>query len=233
MRVLITRPRHDAEAFAALLHARGHTTLIEPLIDIEFRTGPPLDLNGVQAIAFTSANGARAAAARTAERNIRTIAVGPATAAEAKTVGFRDVHESRGEGVTGLAAHIAATLKPEAGAILHATGTVTAGDLKVALPAFAVRTAQIYEAHAAQTLSGALTTELAAGIIEAATFFSPRTATLFATLVQNAGLGATCNRVQALCLSAAVANALAPLAFRRVQTAEKPTTAALLDLLAP
>ena len=81
MRVLITRPRHDAEAFAALLHARGHTTFIEPLIDIEFRSGPPLDLNGVQAIALTSANGARAAAARTAERNIRTIAVGPATAA--------------------------------------------------------------------------------------------------------------------------------------------------------
>ena len=57
MRVLITRPRHDAETFATLLHARGHTTIIEPLIDIAFRDGPPLDLSGVGAIALTSANG--------------------------------------------------------------------------------------------------------------------------------------------------------------------------------
>ncbi|MBP6011416.1 MAG: uroporphyrinogen-III synthase [Alphaproteobacteria bacterium] len=233
MRVLVTRPRHDAEAFAALLHARGHTTIIEPLIDIDFRSGPPLDLKGVQAIALTSANGARATAARTPARDIRIIAVGPATAAEAKVLGFRNVDESPGEGVNGLAAHIAATLKPTAGAILHATGTVTAGDLKAALPAFTVRTAQIYEAHAAQTLSGAVTTELTAGLIDAVTLFSPRTATLFATLIQNTGLEPACGRVQALCLSAAVANALAPLAFRRVQTAEKPTAAALLDLLAP
>lgn len=233
MRVLVTRPRHDAEAFAALLHARGHTTIIEPLIDIAFRAGAELDLSNVQAIALTSANGARAAAHRTTNRSIKVLAVGPATAAEAKALGFINVSQSPGDDVDGLAAHIRATESPAAGAIVHATGSVTAGNLKAALPDFTVGTEQLYDAHAADSFSGALTAELEAGLIDAATFFSPRTAALFANLVQNAGLETHCPRLDAVCLSAAVANALAPLAFRTVRIAEKPVSEAMLRLLAP
>lgn len=233
MRILVTRPRADAELFATRLHALGHSTLIEPLIDIAYRDGPPLDLTHVQALAFTSANGARAAARRTSNRTIKILAVGPTTAAEGRALGFSDISESPGEGVVGLAAHIRATQNPIDGAVLHATGTVTAGDLKTALPNFTIRTEQLYEAHAAETLSGALTAELEAGLIDAATFFSPRTAALFGALTQGASIAADCSRVEALCLSTAVANALAPLAFRAVRVAEKPTADALLRLLAP
>ncbi len=235
MRVLVTRPRPDAETFAAHLHRLGHTTIVEPLIDIAFLDGPTLDLAGVQALAFTSANGARAAAHRTSERKIPVVAVGPTTAAEARTLGFANVSESTGEGVEGLNRHIQGTLKPAAGSILHVTGTVTAGDLKASLVAagFAARTERIYEAHAAETLSGALTAELAANLVDAATFFSPRTASLFATLIEAENLASACRSMTAVVLSAAVANALQPLAFRGIRIAADPTAEGMLAHLAP
>lgn len=234
MRVLITRPRLDAEELATRLHALGHTTFVEPLIDIVVREGPSLDLEGVQALLLTSANGARAAAARTTERAVPVVTVGPATAATARALGFLNVSESPGEGVVGLAQHARATLAPVNGTLLHPAGTVTAGDLQRSLQphGFIVRKEAIYEARAAETISGALTAELGAGSIAAAMFFSPRTAKLFATLLGAADLAPACRAVIALTLSEAVANALTPLAFRRVAIAGNPTTDAMLALTA-
>ena len=234
MHVLITRPRPDADPFATRLHALGHTTIIEPLIEIVFRDGPPLDLQGVQALLFTSANGARAAARRSTRRNLQIVAVGPATAATARELGFGNVSESPGEGVAGLADHVRATLKRGNGALLHPAGSVSAGDLKtnLELHGFHVRKEELYEARAAEALSGALTAELGAGLVTGAMFFSPRTATTFATLIANAGLTPACRAIVAMALSEAVANALATLTFRQVGVAEKPTAEAMLDLIA-
>lgn len=229
MRVLITRPRRDAETFAADVRALGHTTFIEPLIDIVFADGPPLDLQGIQALLLTSANGARAVARRTKERAIRVVAVGPATAAEAAAQGFTTVSESTGEGVDALAQTIRQNLSPENGALIHATGTVTAGDLKAALAGFNVRTAQFYDARAVDRLSPELIAELEAGQIGAATFFSPRTAALFAQFL--AGRESLCAKVAALTLSPAVAAALADIPFAKVMVAAHPNAAAMLDLL--
>jgi uroporphyrinogen-III synthase len=232
MRVLITRPRLDAEALADGLHAMGHATIIEPLIEIVLTDGPTLDLKGTQALLFTSANGARAAARRTPERALPVIAVGPATAAEAKTQNFTAVTESSGEGVDGLAATVRTRLKPGAGSLLHVTGSVTAGDLAAALkPDFTVSIERLYEAHAADSLSGALMAELSAGVIDAATFFSPRTAALFAGLIVATNLEHTCATMTAATLSNAVAKALSPLRFRKVLVAARPTAEALLETL--
>ena len=70
MRVMITRPRADAERLAALLDDRGIESLIEPLLEITFNADPPLDLDGVRALLLTSANGARALGAATARRRL-------------------------------------------------------------------------------------------------------------------------------------------------------------------
>lgn len=235
MRVLVTRPRADAETFAERLRALSHTTIIEPLIDIVFVDGLPLDLAGVQALALTSANGARAAARRTNERSIQVVAVGPATASEARAQGFTNISESNGEGVEGLHRHIEATFKPTGGTILHATGTVSAGDLKASLglAGFSVRMERLYEARAAQSFSGALTAELGAGLVDAAAFFSPRTASLFVSLIEAENLASACRSMIAVALSPAVANALVSLTFREVRVAEQPTAEAMLTLLAP
>ena len=62
MLALVTRPRAEAEALAALLAQRGIDAVIEPMIEI-VDTGAALpSLAGVQAILCTSANGVRALA---------------------------------------------------------------------------------------------------------------------------------------------------------------------------
>ncbi len=231
MRILITRPRIDAEPFALAIRALGHDPVIEPLIEIAMLMGAPLDLNGVQALVLTSANGARAAAQRTTARDIVVVAVGTATATAARVAGFRNVSVSSGEGVEALAAFVRMTLRSVDGALIHPTSGIAAGDLAGALRShgFTVRRETIYEARAVEHLSGAVVAELSAGLIDAAAFFSPRTAGLFAELVGDEGLEAACGRMTAICLSPAVASALTPLRFEAVKVAEKASTEAMLE----
>ena len=70
MRALVTRPRAEAASLAEALAARGIAALLEPLLDIRYRDlGDPLDLAGVQAVLCTSANGVRAFARLSEERD--------------------------------------------------------------------------------------------------------------------------------------------------------------------
>ena len=90
-RVLVTRPSADAIPLAGELQRRGFDVLLQPLLRIETPDGPPLDLAGVQALLFTSANGVRAFARRSDVRTLAVYAVGDATAATAKAEGFQSV----------------------------------------------------------------------------------------------------------------------------------------------
>jgi uroporphyrinogen-III synthase len=233
MRVLLTRPRQDGEALAALIAALGHSTLVEPLIDIQFIAGPELDLSHIDALVLTSANGARAAAQRTSNRTIPIFAVGPSTAAQAAQAGFQSVSQSSGHGVVGLTSHIRSILDPKANTLLHLTGSVVAGDLAGSLKAqgFQVRSQKIYEASPAKILPAVLAGELNAGQIDAAMFFSPRTAAIFRSLVSQTGLGPACANVTALALSPSVAKSLDTLTFRKVLVAHSASTQAMLKLL--
>ena len=82
-RALVTRPRAEAVALAEALDRRGIEAIVEPLLDILYRDEPAPDLAGVQAVLCTSANGVRALARRSGERDIALFAVGEATAARA------------------------------------------------------------------------------------------------------------------------------------------------------
>src|SRR5689334_12471588 len=202
MQILVTRPREDAEPFARQLEARGHTVLIEPLFTIEPEPDVPLDLERVQALLATSANGVRAFAARSPRRDLRVFAVGEATAAAARALGFEDV-ESAGGDVDDLIRLVRERARPEDGALLHAAGSVVAGDLAGALEAagFEVRRAVLYRAEPAAALSAAAIAALREGRIDVAIFFSPRTARTFVALAKAAGVTAACANVALLGLS--------------------------------
>src|SRR6267378_1808470 len=88
LRALVTRPRAVAESLADALAARGIAAIIEPLLQIHYRSGPEPDFAGVQAILCTSANGVRALARLTAERALPLFAVGDTSAARARDDGF-------------------------------------------------------------------------------------------------------------------------------------------------
>ena len=87
-RVMLTRPREDAHTLAEALAERGIVPVLEPLMTIEHIAGPALDLDGVQALLVTSANGVRAFANRDPRRHPPVVAVGDATARAAAEAGF-------------------------------------------------------------------------------------------------------------------------------------------------
>ena len=234
MRVLVTRPAEDAAPFAAALAARGHAAVLEPMLSLAPapEAQAPLDLEGVQAVLFTSANGVRAFAGLSGERALPVFAVGEASAEAARAAGFPAV-ESAGGDVEDLARLVAARLEPGAGALYHGAARKLAGDLKGALEAqgFAVRRAILYEAQPARALTEATRTALREGKIDAVSFFSPRTAKTFVDLVQGAGLADIMASVDAACLSAAVAEVLRVLPWRHVRVAARPDRDALLECI--
>ncbi len=232
VRALVTRPREDAEGTAALLAARGFDVLVEPLLDIVPEDGVTIDTAGVQGVLATSANGIRALARVLPDRALPVWAVGDSSARTARALGYASVASADGD-VESLAALVTARVDPAGGALLHAAGSTVAGDLGGALAAagFAVRRLVLYRARTAERLSEQLAVELAAGSLDIALFFSPRTAATFATLAAAAGLAAACGRLTAFALSPAVAQALAALPWRSVVAAAEPTQAALFAAL--
>jgi uroporphyrinogen-III synthase len=232
MRALITRPRAEAEALAALLARQGVDAVVEPLIEIVERRAALPDLAGVQAILCTSANGVRAVAQASGERGVPLFAVGDATARAARAVGFRAVESAAGD-VGDLARLVCRRLRPGDGRLLHVAGSEVAGDLAAALGAhgFAVERVVLYEARAANALSAATAQLIDGRQIDLALFFSPRTAALFARLADAAGVGAGLAATTALSISAAADAALGDLPFRDRAVAAAPTQAALVALV--
>jgi uroporphyrinogen-III synthase len=231
VKVLITRAEPDAARLARDLAAHGIESLIEPLMTVRFHADSAAIIDGLlpdaQAVLFTSANGLRAFAEATARRDIKAFAVGDATAAAARQAGFADV-ESAGGNVDGLAALVIAKLTPSDGAVIHAAGTVTVGDLSGQLSAanFIVRRAVLYETVPAERLSDTTRTALQQGEIDAVLFFSPRNAASFVALA--ADLAPACARLTAIALSPAIANALSPLSWGHIAVAAAPNEAALI-----
>jgi len=231
MRVLVTRPREDAGALVSALEARGHEALVEAVLSIVPAADipAPLDLDGVQAVLFTSANGVRAFARLGGERDLPAFTVGEASAAAARAAGFARVKSAAGD-VNDLARLVVRELEPAAGALFHGAGVASAGDLKGALEGagFTLRRVVLYEARPAASISPAVRAALAGGRIDAVTFFSPRSAETFVSLVRAAGLEAACAALDAVCLSAAVAQKARAVSWRTVRIAARPRQDAML-----
>ena len=233
MKLLVTRPQEDAQRTAATLKAHGHEAVIAPLLEIRFRSGPPLALEGAQAILVTSANGVRALAQRTARRDLPVLAVGPQSAGAARAAGFATVKSADGDAAA-LAEAVKGWARPDEGALVHAAGAQRTGGLTERLTAagFVVQSEILYEAVAVTELPPAAAEALRTGSIDAVLLYSPRSARTFAELVHHAGLDAACARLEALCLSEAAELALGDLAFRSVRHAARPDEEGMLALLA-
>lgn len=229
MRLLVTRPEEDAQATAALLAQRGIEPLIEPLVSIRIVAGPNLNLEGVQALLVTSANGVRAFCSREARRDLPVLAVGDASARAARAAGFDRV-ESAGGDVLALARLVDARLVPQAGELLHVAGGKVAGDLGAMLASggFRYRREVLYEQAAADNIGADAERMLREGGLDGVLLFSPRTGATFARLLREEGLEAAATGMVAFCLSRAVAEKISDLQWRAVQVAAEPTQESLL-----
>jgi uroporphyrinogen-III synthase len=230
MRVLVTRPRGQAEATAAALRARGHLPVIDPVLEIEPVQLPPIDLAEVAAIVITSANAVPAVTP--AMRPLPLFCVGEATAAAARSAGLTPAGIGDDDGFA-LARLVAARLSPEDGPVLHLCGQDLAPSTGDGLRAagFAYRPEVAYRAVAAHALQEGTCDMMRRGGFDAVLFFSPRTARTWCALVGKAGLQAATQRSLAACLSPAVAEAASSLRWRRVAVAKGRDQTALLDCL--
>jgi uroporphyrinogen-III synthase len=235
MRLLITRPEPDALKLGALLEEAGHEAAIEPLLAVSFEGGEPIELDGAQALIATSRNALRAlkaGPALAAAKGLPLFAVGKATAAEARTLGFATVVTGAGTAAE-LVAHIVSALDPAAGLIVHLRGDTVAGDLAGELEAHGFRVVQpvVYRMVAAEALSEETVERLGAGEIGGVILMSPRTAAVYAALIRKHGLAAAVRGLPHFCVSAAVARRLAPLGGVETRTAEAPRLEEVLALI--
>jgi len=230
LRILVTRPREDGEDIARRLAAMGHQTLLAPLLSVKFLDGAAPDLAGIQAVLVTSANGARALARRTPNRHAAIFAVGPQSAAAAREAGFLRVQSATGDAAT-LAQAVARWADPRAGILLHAAGEEASNALCERLTAqgFHTRRENLYRMEKAARLPEQAVQAIRQSEVDAALFFSPKSAALFAECVARDGLAT--DRLIAVCISANTAAALGKLTFAEIRIAAAPNQDALLTCL--
>jgi uroporphyrinogen-III synthase len=240
--VLVTRPEPGAAETARRLVALGFQPVLAPALVLASR---PVRLPDAQALLLTSRAAARAlpipgaiggGLAPALRADLPVLAVGEATAAEARARGFIAVAAAAGDAAA-LAAAAAERFDPAAGPLLLAVGAGYGQPLAAALRARGFRVVRriAYAARPAPALPEAAATALREGAVVAALFFSRRSAECAISLFQAGGLAASAARMQALAISLPVAEAarrsLAPLLWATIRVARRPDQDSLLDLL--
>lgn len=235
MQLLLTRPDlgPDGDELEAALKNAGHDVARAPLLTIT-HTGTLPVFDGIAGLIATSSNGLRAVAPfPEAALRLPLYAVGPATAALARVLGFRRVLEGEGDGHA-LARLIRAEVDPEAGRLLHLSGDKLALDLAEALrpDGYDVARAVVYRAEPADGLPPETVEGIREGTFDGVILMSPRTARVYADLVQSCGIAAEAGRLVHFCLSEAVARETRPLGPPKVVVATKPNSQEMLALIA-
>lgn len=224
-RVLVTRSEPGASETAGRLEAKGFAAVVEPLFAIApiAVTVPDFD-----ALAFTSANGARRFATLSARRDAPVFCVGARTAQAAREAGFKNVTSADGD-VGALAALIARGLQPSA-RLLHAGNAESRGDLAGQLRAagHAADFLAIFRAEPVAAPGPHLAAHLAGEApVEAILIHSPRAAVILAEFATKQGGGGA---ISAAAISQAAAEPLARLGAR-LEVAATPDETALISAL--
>ena len=200
----------------------GLEPLVAPLLTVEPIVAE-IDMSGVGALAFTSANGVRAFAERRdcleACRDFVVFVVGAATAEAARAAGFPEVRSADGD-VEALAAIIAR--ERPGGLVLCPGAEQRAGDLvgELSRAGVEVRAVAVYRTVPTPGPKHRELEEVAAILIH-----SPRAASVLATL------GLDLSGMTVVGLSSACLKPLARTPVRRWVVAERPTEDALLEAL--
>ncbi len=211
-RVLVTRPEPGASATARRLEALGHEVVTEPLFTVHsVEWTPPGE--AFDALMLTSANAVRLAGPLPGRwRALPCYAVGKATAQVAETHGFINVFTSTGDAEM-LAGRMAADGVATA---LHLAGRE---HRRIAALRPHILTRIVYAADPVERLDDGTIASLAAGTVSHVLLYSPRAATRFALLADQAGLDR--NGMTLGALSPLVAEAAGP-GWRAVAVAAEP-----------
>ncbi len=225
--VLVTRPQPGAEATAARLRALGRPAVVAPFLRVAALPARLPDATRLQAILVTSAQALPALP----PGDTMLLAVGNATAEQARRRGFALVHSADGD-ATALC-HLAARLLEPAGApLLLAVGRGQGAELAALLRdcGFRVLRRTTYAARPVSRFPDAAARALGDATLDAALFLSAATAQAFVRLLPP-GLAPALAAVDALTIGGSTAAALHGLPWRRIRVAARPTADGVLALL--
>lgn len=229
--VLVTRAEPGATQTARRLLDRAYAPVVAPLLRVAVRPAA-LDLEGVQAVLFSSPNGARAWADLRGRTDLKALCVGEGTAQAARGAGFADIAAANGDAGS-LASLALSALDPAAGPVAWASGEDISQDIAALLRprGFDVRRIVVYRAEMAARLPDAAERAFRGETLAAVLFHSARAAEAFVRLAAEADLAGRAGRLTAVCMSARVAGAAGALAWRAVVAADGPDEASLLAAL--
>lgn len=238
MHLIATRPYADSEKLKANLETAGHQVSIAPLLVIKTNTKASIPDLPWQAILLTSANALSSLAKMGIDqelKQVRVMAVGPASADLATSLGFADVEQATGGDLGALIDLCRNSLRPDAGPLLYISGTVRSGDVvaELASHGFETKLVELYEAIPAERLPAKIVTAMRADDIDAVVLYSPRTARIWVELVKNAGLEKNITGIMHFCLSENVARHITT-AFGdtcQIKLATNPNDDAMLDII--
>lgn len=235
MRLIVTRPEPDATLTARVLIRLGHEAILSPMLDIVSDPRAALPREEPQAVLVTSGNAVRALAGHRERERLNAsplLAVGDATALQAKRAGFADVR-SAGGALDDLVRLVETTLAPGGGPLLYAAGETRSGDLagRLAALGFMVETVVTYRAEPRARLAGVAETALGARAADGVLLYSRRSAAAFALALRAAGLAPLDAGVICYCLSEAVAEPVAAVAGGPVLIAARPDQIGLFALI--
>lgn len=232
MHLLVTRPEPDGERTAAKLRARGCEVMLAPLLRIE---SIDADLGGEwHAVAVTSVNALRAIADNPALKTLLispAYAVGGRTADAARAQGFENVISADGD--AGDLARVMKTQLSAGARVLYLAGDDRSGDLAGVLAAAGIEVTMraVYRAVALSAFPSDIRAALTAGWLDGVLHFSRRSAAAYVDCATAAKITAPALAPVHYCLSQQVAAPLAAAGARRIEVAEVPTEAALIELV--
>ena len=232
MVMLITRAQEDSELVALALDSMGIESLISPVITI-VRTAVTVPIvSDFQAIVITSRNAIDVIRLLNPEHSPPIYCVGDRTAELVARAGFLNVYSAAGSNED-LSVLINRKLVPEAGKILYLCGRDTSGEFESGLKkkGFRIEKKIAYEAQANQTLNRAAVDAFRANQISGVFLFSPRSAIIFVELLKREELEEFVHKIDAYCLSDAVACEAHRLNWNRVSVAKRPAQSELLALV--
>ena len=223
----MTRPEPGASATAARLTASGWHPVVMPFLTVRpLGTTLPAAAS-LQAIVTASANAVHLPAAYQA---LPLLAVGNATASQARAAGFAHVHSADGD-APALADLASRLLDPAGRPVLLATARGQGMELARALGqnGFTVHRRAVYAADPVRRFPPHAAEAIAAGL-HAVLFFSAETARAFARLLP-IPLRRCLTGTDAAAIGPAAADAVRHLPWRALRVAVRPTQDEVLALL--
>lgn len=237
MRILLTRPKAEAEAMQALLTADGHEVTLAPLLAIALEDIPIDTVAGASGLIATSRNALKALARAPALPIARAkplFTVGPATSEFARSLGFHDIRQG-----TGTAASLVPLISANRDGfgrspLVHLAGDHTAFDLETALRGLGQQVSQVraYRQVAAESLSPDVIAKASNGGLDAVVLMSPRTARIWSGLVKAYGIEDISRKMTHVCLSGAVAEGIGFSPKPPIAIAVQPQASEIVALIA-